>query len=339
MNVADLKVGEQDGMCAPVQTIYALNSPNYAVYGTDQRVMVQFADDKDGNAAQRKFLAPLNPARGEINGLIDGWRSKPNQTILKRKAQRYDRRVGDALIVALEGDVPSASVILGMIKRDILNERIAWARFEYLISAFAIGLAALIAINAGTAATKPNNEALNLWNAGAAGGIGAFFSIALAIRHRTILPDLQRVSNIMDAVLRMTIGTIAASILMAVIMSGAVDLAVGGAKIGDADGKAWLAVLIAGFIGGFSERLVPDLLAKASASIDERETARRAQVGGTGTLAKTDAAVTPKEDGEADPLPGETEMDSCVCGLEATDAEATADDALPAASGGVSASR
>ena len=340
MNIADLKLDSNDGMGAAVVAIYALNPPDYAVYRSDIRVMVHFSDDRIANALQRKALAPLNPVRGEINGLIDGWRSKPDGTVLQRKAQRYDRRVGDALIVALEGDVPGASVILGMIKQDILNERVAWARFEYLISAFAIGLTVMTAILATTAVTKPEHEALDLWRAAAAGAVGAFFSIALAIRSRTVLPDLQRVGNIMDAILRMTIGTIAASVLMALMMSGAFDLTVGGAKLGDPAGKAWLAVLIAGFIGGFSERLVPDLLAKASASVDDRETTRREQVGKAVPPPETStAAAAAQPQVESDPLPHESETDACACGLEPTDEEATADDQLPTASGGVETPR
>ena len=79
MNVADLKIDGDDGMGAKVTTLYALNPPDYAVYRSDIRVMVHFSDDRSANVLQRKALAPLNPVRGEINGLIDGWRSKPRR--------------------------------------------------------------------------------------------------------------------------------------------------------------------------------------------------------------------------------------------------------------------
>ena len=238
MHVEDLQIGQSDQCQDMVVAIYGCKSPEYAVYRTEKRVLVQFADASDLAATQRNALAPLNPLRGEINGLIDGWRAGSDGILpsagkrdLKARAERYDRRSGDALIVALEGDVASARIILSGIKQDILSERTSWARLLYLLAAFVaacfFGLAAAVS----TSLVKFRSPGIDLWQAGVAGGAGAFFSISVGIRSRTILADLQRTSNLMDSVLRVTIGVIGAVVLMALIDGGALPLTVSKLKL------------------------------------------------------------------------------------------------------------
>lgn len=337
--VADLAVGKSDSMASKVLVIYARKPPEYAVYGTDQRVLIQFADRAELASDQRKVMSRLNPLRGEINGLIDGWRCRPEGTVLRRKAQRYDRRVGDALLVAFESDLAGAELLLAQIKQDILDERIAWARFEYLIAAFWTGLGLMVFMAVTTSFRRYEDPALDLWRSAAAGSVGAFFSIALAIRGRTVLPDLQRMGNIMDAILRMVIGVIAAAVLMAFIRSGAVTIAIGPASPASSPAEAWLYVLIVGFLAGFSERMVPDLLAKASATTQARQAPMRSTQATSDPDAahhKQEARTTPLPDvPEEDPLPEEAGTDACVSEVDLGEGEATPDEALPPATGGV----
>src|SRR3954464_4804671 len=72
--VADIKRGEEDSAGVRVTHVYAKVDTAYAVYRTDERVVVQSSDDPALGGDQRKLLAPLGPVRGEIDGLIDGWR-------------------------------------------------------------------------------------------------------------------------------------------------------------------------------------------------------------------------------------------------------------------------
>ena len=99
---------------------------------------------------------------------------------------------------------------------------------------------------------------------------------ALGVR----LSDL--LDNVTDGTLRLMIGIIAAGILLLLFRCGIVP----SLKIGDADFKGtaltWQMVLVIGFLGGFLERLVPDLLDKRSSQSN----------GGNGTRAAvTGAAV------------------------------------------------
>ena len=104
-----------------------------------------------------------------------------------------------------------------------------------------------------------------LWAAAAVGALGAFFSIAIAIRGRTVLTDLHSRDNAADAVLRIVIGAIAAGLLVCFVLSRVAVVTIGGTALEVGTGNsAWMVTVIAAFLAGFSERLVPDLLEKSA---------------------------------------------------------------------------
>jgi hypothetical protein len=320
--------------------MYGFKPPDYAVYRTDDRLMVQFADDRDREAEQRHALARLNPVRGEINGLVDGWRSSRSKK--KRcKAECHDRRVGDALVVALEDDVASAETLLDAIKQDIVDDRVATARFWYLTAAFGVGV--ILGLLIARVADKWTAPRMDLAQAAIAGAAGAFFSIALAIRGRTVLPDLRWVANAMDAALRVVIGLMGGAVLIALVRAGVVNIAFGNTPPGSTND--WLYVLIVGFIAGFSERFVPDLLAKTSGSTDgppkppakATESIQRTSEVQPAEKTRLTAASTPKT--VVDPLPEEAAAETCTIGVPLSDEHVTSDVELPPASGGVDKQR
>jgi hypothetical protein len=365
MNVADLAKDKLDLAGVPVDLIYYRHAPIYAIYGTAQRVGVHYADDPAIADEQRKVLSQLAPVRGEINGLVDGWRTADEKKRifiwfgwkrglkLRARAKRYDRQVADALVVALEGDLTGADALLNKIRDDAKGERVSWARFEYLL--MAIGAALLLTIIAIVVAwlDKPERcifgrmlcfkEAWDLWRGIAAGAFGAFFSIALAIRGRTILTDLYRTSNLMDAALRVVIGAIAGAMLVGLIDAKFVRFWLGESS---PDEYGALHILIVGFIAGFSERLVPDLLAKADVRTGEApiirkpepnlETDRKGALpGAAGGGAGGGEGEDSDDSLSTDPVPEQSGEDACAADIELPDDEATRDAELPPASGGV----
>ena len=369
MNVADLKAGDLDSAGHPVLHFYSRKPPEYAVYQTRERAMVHFADAPDVSDEQRKVLAQLAPLRGETNALIDDWREKPdryhtlgiiprrNGARIRQRAARYDRRIGDALIVALEGDLTGAGAVLQEIKDDVIEERVGWSRFEYLLVAITIAFAfilfsilfAVLTVpdvdNAGAAARSllcdteldPRcfDDATDLWRGAMAGALGSFFSIALAIRGRTVLPDLNKVNNWMDAGLRVAIGIIAGTVLVSLVVSDFVNL-----RIGEAAGELnELYIGIVGFVGGFAERLVPDLLARAAVQEGESPVLRKPEpnldAAGAAPAAVAVGSAPAGEVADDDVPPDDETEDGCVEDLDIDEDDLTRDEHLPAASGGV----
>lgn len=365
MNVADLKPKGEDASGLEIVCIYFRNPPEYAVYRTPQRVMVHYADKLEQSNEQRKALACLAPLRGEINGLVDGWRmaraakrSQLNKLFnnvekLRAKAERYDRRVADAVLVALEGDVPTATALMAAVKQDILDERIGWSRFEYLLTAF-IAVLGVIALSEFAmvlrekwpcASTSSHflciEDAVQLWRGFAGGSVGAFFSIAVGIRGRTILPDLYRTANLMDAVLRVVVGAIGGVVLVSLVLAHFVEFHIGGS--GGSTGQTALEIFIISFVAGFAERLVPDLLAKADTSAANPATAYRApplppagQARGSGAGASsTQQGAAGATASTVNQAPDDSDDDSSGADVMLSSDEITNDEDLPAASGGV----
>ena len=100
--VAEIVKDETNLAGAPILTVYAKVHKTYAIYRTEEGFVIQFADDERLGRRQRRALAPLNSIKGEINGIIDGWRSSTSPD-KEAKAKLFDRRVADALHRRLPG--------------------------------------------------------------------------------------------------------------------------------------------------------------------------------------------------------------------------------------------
>jgi hypothetical protein len=173
-----------------------------------------------------------------------------------------DRQLAYALQLALDGDIDGAKETVAAAKTFVLAKRAARGRFQYLKWSYG---AAVVLIGLLFVASRlyPFEEASSdLWLAAKAGLIGAAFSIALAIRGRTVALDTDLLDNVTDGTLRLLIGVISAGVLLLLLASGILP----SLKIGDANFSGstltWQMVLIIGFVGGFLERLVPDLFEK-----------------------------------------------------------------------------
>ena len=266
--VADIVKGKKDLTGAKILCVYAKIRGRYAVYRTGQRVMIQHADDQDLGAEQRAAIAPLNPLRGQINGLIDGWRQNSNENV-SAKAALFDRRVADALVLGLQGHVDHAELHLREIKADVLEERTSPARVNYIVVAATTAMVVILMASIATSILlsfsheySPGVGSLLLGTG--AGALGALFSTGIAMRTRAILTDLQPAENRADAAVRIGIGAMAGTVLVGLIVTGDVSLTLGDTHIPGTEGDGWIAMAVAGFAAGFLERLVPGLLEGAA---------------------------------------------------------------------------
>jgi hypothetical protein len=249
-SVQDVKVGYHDGRGVTVTRIYEYQPKQYAIYQAGE-VTVHFADDNDTRIIQRNCIFPLSAARAELNSLILG---------LPRR-EVFDQKLAYALHLALNGTLDGAKATLAEAIDSALTQRQAAGRFQYLawsytVAAIMLGLLFLL-----SRYYRFDNPSSNLWLAGKAGLVGAAFSIALAVRGRAAVAlDIDPRTNIMDGTLRLVIGVISAGVLLLLLGSGVIPTI----KIGDANfsgsGLTWQLVIVIGFVAGFLERLVPDLL-------------------------------------------------------------------------------
>lgn len=255
--LSDIQIGKSDGRGLKVTHIYATQTDEYVIYQAGE-VMVHFADDQAKAQLQRKAILPLSSARAEVNSLLQGLTCR----------EVCDRQLAYALQLALDGDLDGAKATTASAKAAVLAKRAARGRFQYL--KWSYGAAALlIGLLFLASRLYPFQEASSdLWLAAKAGLIGAAFSIALAIRGRTVALDTDLLDNITDGTLRLVIGVISAGVILLLFASGILP----SLRIGDADfsggNLTWQMVLVVGFVGGFLERLVPDLLEKKNPQVN-----------------------------------------------------------------------
>lgn len=347
MRIADIVRGTTADDGSQIVAVYYRNVPIYAVYRSDERVRIQYADDPELQARQRSALAPTNPVRGEIDGLLDTFRGSSQPAFLAL-GERFDRRIADALSVALENDVVNGGLLLDAVKRDAADERSSIARLEYLRVASATLAVSLCIIGALTMRQTYAPAVWVLWLAAATGSVGAFFSIAIEMRQRQVQTGARTRDNVADAILRIVVGVIAAVMLICLLQSRLVTsfaLDSAGNKVGLGGNFSTPLVAVLGFIAGFIERLVPDLLAKALpgtapvADTVPRVAARPATTASAIGLAPLAYTVPPPTapSTTAEPPHREDQVDCCLDGVDIDPAEVTDDVDLPATTGGVAA--
>jgi hypothetical protein len=170
--------------------------------------------------------------RGEINGLIDGWRSSRQQD-KEALTRLFDRRIADALAMALEGDAATAQTLLKGALETIAEERKSRGRIEQLFYAGATAAAVALIALIGSWFWGPQvtnyfaDNANALLFAATVAGFGALISMGIAIRERSLATDLQTRDNIADAILRVVLGAVGAVLLIAMLRSDLIDIEVG----------------------------------------------------------------------------------------------------------------
>jgi hypothetical protein len=252
----DIKVRNNDSRGLPITKVYIKQFNEYAIYKCNGEIMVAYADDPEKARAQRKSILPLAKDRFELNYFIKGLDCR----------EACEHQLANGLQLALEGELKAAQKTIAEAKTLILAKRGARGRFQYLY--WSSGVATLLMLSLLLARTYvPLHEiSTDLWLAAEAGLVGAAFSIALAIKSRTVALDTEPLANATDGVLRLSIGVICAGVLVLLVSCHILPrLTFGDIQLSDGAPTPQI-VLVIGFVAGFLERLVPDLLEKAAKS-------------------------------------------------------------------------
>ncbi len=106
----------------------------------------------------------------------------------------------------------------------------------------------------------PLSLGMSIWIGGIGGVGGAFFSIALGTMQRTVATSLNPRDNLADAALRVIVGLIGAWVLVLMLRANLLpNFQIGDQALTGTKATVEITLLI-GFLAGFLERLVPDLL-------------------------------------------------------------------------------
>ena len=168
--------------------------------------------------------------------------------------------------------------------KNATEERACLGRQFYMISAGAVAaVLALILMGIGGNLTGGATQTGMLLLSSGAGALGAVLSIFIALRNRTVAPDQDWQTNIIDGAARIGIGVISAFALHLLLTSGFLTNAIAGGFTLTENGagttgvsiKSRLEIRFAGRIcRGFLERMVPDLLEKSRPPVGPSEKAK-----------------------------------------------------------------
>lgn len=257
--VANVTIGALDGRGARIDDVYFARS-RYAIYASEGRILIQYSDDEDVADKQISTISGILPLRDKLDYLS---RHLAQCSV----PDCYKIQTAEALRLGLEGQCEAARITIQEAVSDITETLARIGRLVYLkYAALMLGFwyAALIVIDyVAIALGLGEPEMVNLFTLALCGGVtGAFLSIAIAIRARTVTIDGDNKSNATDAALRIAIGLISASVLYTILVSGILpEIKLGGFAL-NAQEMRWEAAFLVGIAAGFLERLVPDLLEK-----------------------------------------------------------------------------
>ena len=241
----DLTAGSPDGAGRIVDDVFCKTSL-YAIYRCSDKVAIQFSDDEAVWAVQVKAIMPLLVLRSRLEFLL----------LHLHRAAFYRDGLARALQVALDGDTATAKLLIESLVAGAIVDRARVGRQSYLSMAgsFAAFMAAALISAGGLLRHGAAPSGVVLLAAGG-GALGALLSILTAIDGRAVMPGLDRWTNGTDGVLRVLTGAIGGFAICLFLSIGLVpQLALAAVAL------SWQGAVAVGFVAGFLERLVPDLL-------------------------------------------------------------------------------
>jgi hypothetical protein len=282
-DLRDLKKDKQDNLGNTVRDIL-WRQKNYAIYRTDKGVYVHFSDCPKEETDQRSRFTEICPELCELRYLtaqMRGWNWRPGFSGRPRLTL-YDNNMAQALMLMMENKIDPAKHIaqqtLAMaVRRVTADNTIRYVR-ACLVCAGVLITMGLVAFWALSRIGHPEATEWRPYLVGGMFGVaGAVFSIVTRLEAFRLKPcDESRMNYWMSAV-RVLMGFMSAIALLLftdTLLSDMLGKLIGSGKhitdpIGaDTQRVLWQAVAMLGFVAGFAERLIPQIVRQTADKIE-----------------------------------------------------------------------
>jgi len=282
--VRGLEKNKQDKLGNTVREIL-WRQKNYAIYSSDKGVYVHFSDCEQEEKDQRKRFTDICPELCELRYLTaqmrgwNWWRWFSSH----RRDTLYDHNMAQALMLMMEGEIARAKDIaqqtLAMaVRRVTADNTIRYVRTCLVWAGIliAMGLATFWALS------RIGHPEATAWRPYLVGGMfgvaGAVFSIVTRLEAFKLKPcDESRMNYWMSAV-RVLMGFMSAIALLLfadTLLDDMLGKLIGpGKHITDPIGAdtqnvvLWEAVAMLGFVAGFAERLIPNIVRQTADKLE-----------------------------------------------------------------------
>jgi hypothetical protein len=266
-HISDLMESKKDKLGRDVKEILWLG-PSYAIYRTAKSVHVQFSDCPQVEAVQRRRFAEISPELCELRYLTEqldrgfaiGW------LIRHQPSSLYHHNMAQALMLVMEDKIKEGKRLalqaLKMAVERVTNDNTV----RYLRSCL-VWWALVIVGGAALLFSVPNSHALWLFVVAAmSGATGAVLSVATRLQAFQLKPCHQSNMNMWMSRTRVLIGLMAGVILLLLgttILQGQLTTTL---KM-----EEWTGVAVLGLVGGFAERLIPNLLRRTVSQVESTD--------------------------------------------------------------------
>jgi hypothetical protein len=257
---------------------------NYAIYCSDKGIYVHFSDCKKEEEDQRKRFTKICPEVCELRYLTDQMRGRNWWPRSDLRHTLYAHNMAQALMLVMENkeDKPEsneeavklAQQTLKMAVQRVTNDNtIRYVMACFISAAVFVGIGALMCWWL-SGLNRPSADILK-WQqyivAGMFGAAGAVFSVVTRLEGFKLRPCDQSNMNYLMSVVRVIIGVMSGMALLLLGDTLLADMAkkLSGSPTFNVTGDLlWETVAIFGFVGGFAERLIPNILRQ---TIDKME--------------------------------------------------------------------
>jgi hypothetical protein len=267
-----LRRNEPDKLGNKVEDICWVGA-DYAIYRSERGVYVHFSNCRDVEKQQRIRFTEICPELCELRYLTAQMRPRSKFRLSKRPHDHQDdlfeHNMAQALMLVMEDKTEDGRKIaekaLAMAVRRVTNDNtIRYVRVALLagIASLGVGVAAL----AGTRLSDVPAMTPYIV-AGMAGATGAVLSIATRLQAFELRPCDESSMNKLMAAMRVGLGIIAAIALF--LMATTVLSEMVQKILPKVNGKIpWETPALLGFLAGFAERLIPNLLRRTGDTLE-----------------------------------------------------------------------